>query len=73
MIRLSIYNPIPPIHLLQQDHPHQLMGKRHFGKAQCIIRSSEHFLPQPDGAADHECDAALPLNSEGIDLIGELL
>lgn len=37
MIRLSIDNPITPVNLFQQNHPHQLMGKRHIRKAQLVI------------------------------------
>ena len=34
MIRFSIHNPICPIYLFQQYHPHQLMRKRHFRKTE---------------------------------------
>ena len=29
VIRLPVHDPVAPVHLLQQDHPHQLMGKGH--------------------------------------------
>ncbi len=30
VIRFSVNDPVAPVHLLQQDHPHELMGKCHF-------------------------------------------
>ena len=30
VIRFSVNDPVAPVHLLQQDHPHKLMGKCHF-------------------------------------------
>ena len=33
VIWFSVYNAVPSVNLFQQNHPHQLMGKRHFRKA----------------------------------------
>ena len=68
MIWLPIYYPISPVHLLQQDHPHQLMGKGHFREAECIIRPLQHIFSQTNGSADHESNTALPLYAERLDL-----
>ena len=38
VVRLVVHDPVAPVDLLQQDHPHQLMGKGHPGKAELIIR-----------------------------------
>ena len=62
MIWLSRHNPIPPVNLLQQYHPHQLMGKCHFRKTQCIVRALQHFPAQTDGTSDHKDDMAFALD-----------
>lgn len=38
MIRFPVHDPIRPVDLLQQDHAHQLMRKRHFRKADLLLR-----------------------------------
>ena len=37
VIGLSGNDPVAPVHLLQQYHPHQLMGKRHLREAKLIV------------------------------------
>ncbi len=32
MMGLSVHNPVPSVDLFQQNHPHQLVRKRHPGK-----------------------------------------
>ena len=63
---------VTSVDLLQQDYPHKLMGKCHFGKAQCKIRLFQDFFPQSDRAADNEYDMACSLDSELINFICEL-
>lgn len=38
MIRFPVHDPIRPIDLFQQYHAHQLMRKRHFRKANLLLR-----------------------------------
>ena len=64
MIRLPRHDPIPSVNLLQQYHPHELMGKGHLRKAQCIVGAFQNFPAQADGASDHENNMALPLNPQ---------
>lgn len=44
VVRLPLNNPKPPIHLLQQYHPHQLMRKCHWRKRQFKIRPLQHLI-----------------------------
>ena len=44
MVWLSLDDPVAAVYLLQQNDPHQLMGKGHFGKAQLIIGPGKHLL-----------------------------
>lgn len=44
MVRLPIHNPVPSVDLFQQNHPHQLVRKRHPGKTQQIIRPVEDLF-----------------------------
>ena len=69
MIRFPVYNPITSVNLLQQNHPHQLMGKRHPGKAQCIIRSVQYRPAQTNRASDHKLNMTLPLYTQAVDLL----
>ncbi|SFB30586.1 hypothetical protein SAMN04488072_11485 [Lentibacillus halodurans] len=48
MVRFSPHNPKRPVHLLQQNHPHHLMGKCHFRKRQCQITPLLHTFTYPD-------------------------
>lgn len=73
MIWLPIYDPITPVHLLQQDHPHQLMRERHLGKTQSVIRPLQHLFSQSDGTSDHECNTALSLYAQRLDLFRQFL
>ena len=38
VVGFPVHNPIRPVDLLQQDHAHQLMRKRHFRKADLLLR-----------------------------------
>lgn len=73
VIWFAIDNPKTSIHLLQQNHPHQLMRKCHFRKTKGKIRSLQHFLPKPDRPADHEDNMTLPLHAEGFNLLCQFL
>lgn len=46
-VRFPPINPKPPINLLQQHQPHQLMWKRHLRKGQRIITPLLHRLTNP--------------------------
>lgn len=41
MIWLIVTDTETPVDLLQQNHPHQLVRERHFGKAQQVVGSFE--------------------------------
>lgn len=47
VVRFPLHNPKPPINLLQQNQPHQLMRKCHLRKRQRIVTTICHFLTQP--------------------------
>ena len=38
VVWFPVHDPIRPVDLLQQDHAHQLMRKRHFRKADLLLR-----------------------------------
>ena len=71
MIRFSLNNPISPVNLLQQDHPHQLVRKRHSGEADFKIGAVQYVLTQSKRTADYIYDMAYPADSEFVDLSGE--
>ena len=71
MVRLPHINPVPSIYLLQQYHPHELMGKGHRRKGQLEVRSFEHFIAEAQGAADDKSYIASPLYTEIVDKISE--
>lgn len=60
VVRLSADDPIGPVNLLAQYHPHQLMGKGHIGKTDGQIRAFPYLFMQSQGSADHKEYVALP-------------
>ncbi len=68
VIRFPPTNPKPPINLLQQHQPHQLMRKRHLRKRQQRIRPLQHRVCQPERSADHERHLAAPVQRQPIQL-----
>ena len=46
-----IADPETPVNLFQQNHPHELMGKGHFGKTKLIIRPFQHRRRQSKGTS----------------------
>ena len=73
MIWLPIDNPVAPVHLLQQDDPHELVGKGHLRKAEGKVRPCHHLSGKPYGTADDKGNAALAGQPKGIDLVRQLL
>lgn len=72
MIRFPPTNPKPPINLLQQHQPHQLMRKRHLRKRQQRIRPLQHRIGQPERSADHERHLAAPVQCQPVQLRRQL-
>lgn len=52
VIRFSMYDAIASINLFQQNNPHELMRKGHFGKTERQIRSPAQRLVQAERTAD---------------------
>ena len=72
VIGFVIYDPVCPINLLQQNNPHQLMGKGHSRKAELEIGSAKHCIRQTEGTSDHEIDMTLSIHSQTLHFFGEL-
>ena len=67
-----MYNSVPSVYLLQQDHAHQLMRKGEPGETDRIVSPVQYLVRKPQGAADDEYEMAFPLNTQSLDLTGQL-
>ena len=67
-----LHDPEAPIDLLQQNHPHQLMGEGHSGKAQRIVRPLQDGWGKAQGTADDEGDVAYAPCAQSLDFPGKL-
>ena len=71
VIRFPVYDPIPPVNLLQQHHTHQLVRKCHLRKAQQFIRILQDIRIKSDRAANNKNDMTFSFDSQSIQLFGK--
>jgi hypothetical protein len=73
MVFFTPNNLVRPINLLQQHHPHKLVGKRHTRKRELQIRSPHHLSTQSERPTNHKRHFAAPVRAELIQLRRQLL
>ena len=54
MIGLPLDNFKSPVYLLQQHHPHKLVGEGHWGEGELEVRPLHHFFTEAQRAANYE-------------------
>lgn len=73
MIRFPPINLERPVHLLQQQHPHQLMRVGHAPERQLLVGAGQDCRRQAERAADDEVYGAAAVNGLALQMRGELL
>ena len=73
MIRLPRNNPVTPVNLFQQHHPHQLMRKCHLRKAQGKVRPLHNVPGQSQRTSYDKHNMAYPIHSQPLNPACQLL